>query len=91
MYCKFAGKQQNYHIKVDDELKADCNVWLHFLMIENLVCRPFVDFTTTLTAEKLFFFTVTAGAEKLGFGAIFNRHWTYVNGNQDSLRISGPV
>ena len=79
IYCKFAGEKlkQHHHVKVDDELRSHCMVWLHFLLDQESVSRPFIDFTQTLRADKINFFTDASGAENLGFGAIFGENWTF--------------
>ena len=66
MYCKFSDPKlkQHYHLKIDQELKADCSVWLQFLSDDRSVCRPFVDFSTVLMADKINFFTDASGAHQ---------------------------
>ena len=64
MYTKYAdtleAKSQSkprklkhyHHIKLDQEFKRDCQVWLEFLKVENVaaVSRPFVDFSKEVAA-----------------------------------------
>ena len=37
--------------------------------------RPFIDFTTKLTADEIDFYTDASGSAKLGYGCFFNGHW----------------
>ena len=80
LYVKYSyqGLKQHYHINVDNEMREDCEVWLKFLEMNNAVCRPFIDFTTYLTADVLNFYTDASGAEDKGFGCVFNEDWTFV-------------
>ena len=69
--------KQHYHVKVDQELKADCMVWWHFLKRPDAYSRPFMDFTNKLSAVEINFYTDASGAEDKGFGCVFDRSWTF--------------
>ena len=88
MYAKFSflnhksysGPLKSYHhVNLDCEFKNDCRTWVLFLdeLSVNTVCRPFVDLTKVVSAEKLNFYTDSSAAESLGFGGIFNQSWFY--------------
>ena len=42
---------------------------------QSVYCRPFLDFTTTLTAEQLQFYTDASKKFLLGFGGYFHSEW----------------
>ena len=68
----------HHHVKLDQEFKNDCKVWLNFLGNLSAVCRPFIDFKLNrFSADSLFFYTDSSKNPLLGFGCIFNRNWTY--------------
>ena len=88
MYTKYAGclqqgpdakLKQYHHIRLDQEFKADCTVWLEFLntRANHVVCQPMVDLTTTITADELLFFSDASAAEHLGYGCIFWNRWLF--------------
>ena len=71
-------------------MKSDCRIWKEFLDQPSSVCRPFIDFTTVLTADELDFFTDASGSEKLGFGCVFNKEWTFTMWNPEFIRMCRP-
>ena len=76
---------------MDQELKADCTVWVEFLSDDILVCRPFVNFKEVLVADKIFFYTDVSGVANLGFGAILTGIGQTANGKENSLNCSVPL
>ena len=79
MYCKYSHmdlKQPSY-VKVDAEMKADCKMWKYFLIKPESLCRPFMDFTTKLTADGINFFTDASCVRDKCFGCIFDEQWTH--------------
>ena len=88
MYAKYEGivkKQQKrlkayHHVKIDREFKADCEAWLELLNSDGMaaVVRSFVDFEERgKTSTELAFFSDVSLNPLLGFGAHFDRQWTY--------------
>ena len=83
MYAKFSSCKQklkpHHHVNLDAEFKADCRVWISFLKSpsELTICRPFVDFTTEVTAETLGFYSDATANQNLGYGCIFDSSWTF--------------
>ena len=84
MYAKFSGDNVKHlksfhHIKLDQEFKSDCKVWLHFLSKDYIqaVSRPFVDLSKFTYAEDVNFSSDAAGGELLGFGCIFKNAWCF--------------
>lgn len=60
MYSKFSGSalKQYHHIRVDKELRKDCQVWKEFLTDrEGRYSRPFTDFSIELNAVELNYYT----------------------------------
>ena len=78
MYNKYDNLElkPHYHIKVD-ELKADARMWISFLECDEMLCRPFMDFSETLQADKIDFFSDAAKSAKLSFGCYYNGKWAY--------------
>ena len=91
MYSKFAGAltgnpirvgdnkylQSHHHVKVDEEFRNDCKIWLFFLQENHTVYRPFVDFNITISAKKIQFATDASRNPHLGFGCVYKSSWTY--------------
>lgn len=55
LYDKMEGLKQHYHIRVDHELRQDLLLWKKFLVQDASLCRPFMDFSKTLTVDELDF------------------------------------
>lgn len=77
LYAKGKGVLRPYHhLKVDKEMKADCQVWLHFLCMDQAVCRPFLDFSEVWHADQLDYFTDAAlNSSRLGVGGRYGEKW----------------
>ena len=68
----------HHHVNLDKEFWGDCEVWLSFLESQDSsVCCPFVDLSSSLQADQLFFYTDSSANPDLGFGAIFGTHWVF--------------
>ena len=90
MYSKYAGallgkpiivgnkKLCHYHhVRIDEKFHNDCKIWLCFLQEHKSVCRPFVNFSKSITAKKLSFATDMSQNAHLGFGCVFRSSWAY--------------
>ena len=55
------------------EIKADLNVWLHFLNNLTVYCRPFIDFTEVLMADTLEWYSNASGT--IGFCGYHKEEW----------------
>ena len=55
-----------HHLKIDSEFKLDCEVWKTFLthFTEVALWRPIVDFSSSVTAEQLFFYSDANAAKQ---------------------------
>ena len=86
IYSKYSGLggensklRMYHHIKIDQEMKQDCKVWLKFLENPKVVARPFIDLSEKIEkAEEIGFYSDASGCESLGVGCtIFGKFWTY--------------
>lgn len=68
------GLKQYHHIKVDGEMKCDLRVWEQFLYKQDIVCRPFVDFSQALEAQRIQCSSDASG--QIGFGCKWGKFWT---------------
>ena len=74
LYTNFNTKMMpHHHINVNLEMRKYLETWKTFLLDPSVYCRPFLDFTTVLTAEYIDWFTDASGT--IGYGRIFNNHW----------------
>ena len=71
-----SSMKPHYHVNLNKEIKSDLTVWSTFLRHPTVFCRPFMDYTTVLTAEDLDMFTDASG--KIGCGGIFGTMWFYM-------------
>ena len=71
-------------------MKADCLTWLEFLSDETAMCRPFMDFSKTLRAEQINFYTDTSGSEKLGLCCFFDGQWMHGKWGEEFMKNSKP-
>ena len=65
----------HHHIRVNSEMREDLNMWLTFLKHLTVFCRPFLDFSTILIADKIDMFSDASG--KIGFGAFCGPTWMH--------------
>lgn len=72
---KADGLRQYHHVRVDAEMKCDLRVWFQFLEMEDMVCRPFVDFSKVLQADRIECSSDASG--KIGFGCRWGKLWTW--------------
>ena len=79
--------KQHHHIRLDNEFKQDCNVWLQFLTDElgNIVNRPVIDLLSSCVTSHAIEFYLDA-SKMIGFGALLNHHW--IRGDWDKTLIS---
>ena len=77
-HSKGKGLKQYHHVRVDQEMKLDCEVWTSFLASKDSLWRPFVDFKAeTFYAEEIQFFSDATKNKSLGFGGRFENFWTF--------------
>ena len=72
--------KQYHHIKLDQEFKLDCKVWLQFLAgdeLSHVVSRPMVDLDTVTYAQDIKFYSdASVGVDK-GYGCILGNNWLF--------------
>ena len=83
-----------HHIRIDQEFKADCAIWLTFLQDSDLhpvVYRPMVDILgPAATSSDLFFYSDTSAAPHLGFGCIFQNNWIFARWECGFVKDKNP-
>ena len=96
MYGKFTGLAKGlrsyHHVKVNQEFKEDCKVWIDFLTDgKETFCRPFIDLSVKIAAEQLDFSTdASENLEDGGFGCVFRNRWIKGQWNKDFLEANEP-
>ena len=92
LYSKFSNPKlkKNHHIKVDDEIRADCGVWLNFLSSEESLCGPFMDFSKTLVVTNINFYTDVSGSAQLGFDCVYKLQWMQESRGIDFINHCKP-
>ena len=68
-----------HHVNTDREFRNDCGVWTTFLDNQSAVNRPFVDWSSEVTAEEIGFYTDSSRNPNLGFGCYLEKlhSWTF--------------
>ena len=91
IYMKFKGMEQHHHVKVHQDIWADCNMWLTFLNKPTCVSCPFLDLSKTITADELNWYTDASGNADLGCGVHFNdRYWFSIKCQPDFMQLYNP-
>ena len=78
----------HHHIRVNAEMRDDLKMWLAFLEHTLVFCRPFLDFSTFLVADKINMYSDASG--KIGMGAICREHWMFQTWNPIFIRKWKP-
>ena len=102
LYAKLQQKELNkqgkplksfHHIKIDQEMRFDCEVWRMFLdnFQVSVVCRPMIDVNNKAqTATQLDFYSDASANERLGFGAVFNNQWLHAQWENNFIKEKQP-
>ena len=96
MYAKFRGPMKElrpyHHVRLDQEFKSDCMVWLEFLSkrVIETVSRPFVDFSKVIFAEDVNFTSDASASRKLGWAAVFDKSWTFSRWGESFIESYNP-
>ena len=98
MYAKFndkAGKlKQHHHVRLDNEFKQDCKVWISFLLKndQSNVCRPMVDLSDWDSTEILDFYSDASGSKKKGgYGCYYDSAWCYGKWSEDLMEKNPSI
>ena len=89
MYAKCTALETNkrgiklkphHHVALDNEFKFDCHIWVTFLLHyrNKSLCTPMTDMDESRTVHQLNFYSDTSTSPILGFGAIFDKQWLFV-------------
>ena len=103
MYTKFPGAltsqpiqvkdailKKYHHVKIDEEFRNDCKIWLYFLQENDTVCRPFADFSRAISAKKIQFASDASKNPHLGFGCVYKSNWTFAQWEPGYIRKYNP-
>ena len=97
MYAKFTNLttklKGHHHVKLDNEYKEYCKIWLSFLTKDNLlsVCTPFMDLTVRRTAQELnFYLDALASEVSGGLGCVFGKNWMKASWLEEFLKVKKP-
>lgn len=67
----------HHHVRVTSEMKLDLQMWKAFLVQNNAVLRPFVDFDDEINFSYYPIFSDAAKARTLGYSACFLKYDTF--------------
>ena len=67
-YYTSSSLMPHHHIKVTPDIREDLKMWLQFLHEPTVYCRPFLDFSQIITADKVDWYTDALG--QIGHGGI---------------------
>ena len=91
---KFKLKQY-HHVRLNQEFKSDCCVWLQFLTYEGqgknmVINRPMIDSLQSTSSHEIFFYSVASAAKNLGFGCILGNRWIYGQWGSEFMEYHNP-
>ena len=89
-YSRTKGLKQYHHVRVDQDLKEDSEVWMTFLAMNTAVHRPFVDFKKSVTAGEIQLYSDASAAADKGLGCEFNKSWAYAFWGKDFITQCTP-
>ena len=91
-YTKSSLYKAHHHIKVNQEMCLDLQMWRIFLHHHTVLARPFMDFTSAgrISAEVLDMASDAAGNFALGMGAICQNDWVYTQWNETFCKKVNP-
>ena len=97
MYAKFSGTEfevlkKYHHVKLDNEFKEDCKVWLEFLTKHKIeeFSRPFLDCSKIFIGNDIGY-TSDASVSKLkGFGCVYKKAWMYGQWPENFIKKYNP-
>ena len=78
----------HHHLNVNHDMKEDLKVWLDFLDNPIVYCRPFMDYSTTLVADVLDWYTDASGT--IGCGGYRKNNWFQYRWDPEFIRSKNP-
>ena len=89
LYSYFSSSMlPHHHIKVNGEMRSDLQTWQKFLKEPTVYCRPFMDYSRTLYATDLDFYTDASGV--IGGGGICFNQWFKFQWSKEFLAKYNP-
>ena len=77
IYSVTAGTKKNlkphHHVKLNKESCLDLEMWKQFVNHASIFCRPFLDYSKTVVADQIDFYTDASGV--IGFGGVCGTQW----------------
>ena len=70
-----AGLKPFHHVKLAEDVILDLQVWAIFLQSQSAYSRPFLDFSSYVSAIELDWYTDAAKAKDKGYGGHHNQAW----------------
>ena len=90
-YTKMNKWKPHHHIRLNQEMKQDLQMWVIFLHHPTIFSRPFADFNNnTLTAPEVCLYSDASRNFKLGFGAICQQSWVWRQWNFEFMEHAQP-
>ena len=80
----------HHHVRVNAEMRRDLSMWLKFIKHPSVYSQGFIDFTRTLTADKVRLTSDASKAVHLGFGCISEKSWMYSAWPVDYIKKYNP-
>ena len=83
LYSHGTGLKPHHHIRVNQEMKLDLEMWTAFLSHPSAFCRSFIDFSKNILSMEINFYLDTRG--NIGMGPLCNKAWMYMAWDQEYL------
>ena len=88
--AKSSGKlKQHHHVHINQECRRDMQMWLTFLKHPSDYARGFMDYSSTVIADQIDFYTDASGA--IGFGGVCESSWCYGYWEADFLAAKPSI
>ena len=78
----------HHHLRVNQDIRADLEMWIKFLNEPTVYCRPFIDFRTELDATELNWFTDASGTR--AYGGFCGKSYFYGSWNRKFITDCRP-
>ena len=85
-----AALKSHHHVRITEEHRLDLAVWKVFLQQPDVYCQPFIDFTSTISAQEIDMYSDASGNPELGYGALCRTSFLVGKWNSTFVRIKRP-
>ena len=86
--------KQHYHIRLDQEFKLDCQIWMEFLTgsLGTVANRPMIDLSVVQTSMEIGFTSDASASQEFGygFGATLGTRWILGAWPRDFVKNEKP-